>query len=435
MEGTVRTERFGVPVNTLSVEVVAGTDSGARVTGQEEITVGTASNNVLVLTDPTVSRYHLEIERQHDRVRIADLGTTNGTVVGPALVKNGTVAAAVGAKLSVGNTVLQITEGQPATVDLRHRSTYHGIVGSTPAMQHLMDNIERLGDSPASVLILGETGTGKELVARAIHEASARAEGPFVTVDCGAIPTSLFASELFGHERGAFTGADRSYPGAIERAHGGTLFLDEIGELPRDQQPALLGSLERRRVRRVGGRAEIDVDVRVVCATHRDLRAEVNAGTFRQDLYYRLAVVLLRIPALRERGDDIPELIQHFLRESQDERGLEALFEPRALREMMKYRWPGNVRELRNVVSAAQAMGGAPELDPSPIAAVGAGDTIEAVLSLPYKSARRTLLDHFEERYVRRILEASGGNVRKAARDAGMDRSYLNDLIKRHGLR
>jgi DNA-binding NtrC family response regulator len=285
-----------------------------------------------------------------------------------------------------------------------------------------------------SVLVTGESGTGKELLARAIHAESPRRGNAFVVVDCGAIPAHLVASELFGHERGAFTGADRRHAGAFERAHGGTLFLDEIGELPLDVQPALLGALERRSIRRVGGSEEIAADFRLVAATHRDLRAAVNSGAFRLDLYHRIAVVTLEIPPLRDRPDDIPLLVEHFLRQEGHDGPVEEIFDRAAIKRLAQRRWEGNGRELRNHVAATLSIGAEPppmaESDPT----VASDDIIGSVLGLTYKDARRVLTDAFEARYLAALLERSGGNVRQAARLARMDRSYLIELLRRHGL-
>jgi DNA-binding NtrC family response regulator len=433
---TVPKRSLGVPVRTLHVSVVAGPDTGAiRSSADEPITVGTAPGNTLTVNDRTVSRYHLELTRSQDRVRVVDLGSTNGTLIGPVLLHDGVGAVAVGSEIRIGQSVLSVTDGELVTVNLEHRTALGTIRGNALAMQQLMDTVEQLAGKAAPVLLLGESGTGKELIARALHDLGPRREGAFVTVDCGAVPANLFASELFGHERGAFTGADRMHTGAFERANGGTLFLDEIGELPAEHQAALLGALERRRIRRVGGRTEIPVDVRVVSATHRDLRAEVNAGSFRLDLYYRLAVVLVRVPALRDRPEDIPMLVAHFLAEEGHPGSVESVFPRETMRALQNHRWPGNVRELRNVVTAALATGKAPELESASLATAARADLLTPLLDLQYKEARRILLDEFEARYVRYLLDRMDGNVRRAAREAGMDRSYLNDLLKRHGVR
>jgi DNA-binding NtrC family response regulator len=295
-----------------------------------------------------------------------------------------------------------------------------------------------LAESAVSVLIEGETGTGKELVARAIHERGARRSAPFVVVDCGSMPATLIASELFGHERGAFTSADRRHEGAFERAGGGTLFLDEIGELPVEVQPALLGVLERRQFRRVGGASEIAVDVRVLAATHRDLRAAANQGTFRPDLYFRLAVTRIVIPPLRDRPEDVPELIRHFVEELSGP-GAPQPFDRATLASLARQHWAGNVRELRNLVESALAMGHVP----LPGAARPLDSTGGAGLSSPesgralarYREARAKAILDFERAYLGELIAECGGNASEAARRAGMDRPYLLTLLKRHGLR
>ena len=401
------------------------------------ISVGTAPGNDLVLSDETVSRYHLEIRRDEDRILIKDLGTTNGTALREALVDQARVLP--GTVLSLGNTKLEIRDGEPLTFELHPEERLGRLRGRSQAMLRLMARIKRAASSDASVLLVGETGTGKELTAQAIHEASRRGSRPFETVDCGALLPTLVASELFGHEKGAFTGADRRHIGAFERADGGTLFLDEIGELPSSLQPALLGALERRSFRRVGGNTSIKVDVRVVCATHRDLRAEVNQGRFRQDLYYRLAVVPLLLPPLRERTDDILLLVEHFLEEARFDGELRDIFSPKAIENLKNHRWPGNIRELRNFVEAAVVMGETPHFgaERSARRASTMSRTLEAdeALELPYGEARAAVLEGFEAKYLSALLKRAKGNVSAAAREAKMNRSYLIKMLKRHGLK
>ncbi len=423
-------------MHTLRVLVSEGPDAGASYSATaERVTVGTANGNDLVLTDPTVSRYHLEIAPTPEGVSILDPGSTNGLYVGAVRVSRGIVAA--GTHLTLGRTVLRVLDGETAEVDVHAGNVLGGMRGRTPLMRRLMAQVERAAQSSAALLLVGESGTGKEVVARAVHELGPRAAAPFVTVDCGALAPTLVASELFGHERGAFTGAERQHEGAFERAHGGTLFLDEIGELPLPLQATLLGALERRRFRRLGGKTELAVDVRVVSATHRDLRGEVNRDSFRLDLYYRLAVVVLTVPPLREHVDDIPLLVEHFLRESGLSDPLDRYFSAAALGSLTKYFWPGNVRELRNFVEATVAMGESPELSGSarPDAKHEAGDPIEPLLTLPYGEARAALLKNFEKRYLGELVTRVHGNVSRAAREARMDRSHLIELLKRHDIR
>jgi DNA-binding NtrC family response regulator len=307
-------------------------------------------------------------------------------------------------------------------------------------MLRLFADVERVAPAPTSVLIVGESGTGKERVAEALHARSPRARSPLVTIDCGALSSSLLASELFGHERGAFTGADRTHKGAFERAEDGTVFLDEIGELPAADQSALLGVLERRRFRRVGGSTDLDLEARVIAATNRDLRAEVNNGRFRQDLYHRLAVVVLRLAPLRERREDIPILIEHFARELGAVGSIESVFGAEQLACWQKHPWPGNIRELRNAVEAALVVG--PQLhrdEPAPAAPAAAepgalGGDPDAPLS-PYKDQRAAVVRDFERAYLTRLMAQAAGNVSQAARIAKMDRSHLIDLLHRHGLK
>ena len=434
--GIIQDQATGIPVRTLKLLVLEGPDSGREIIADSEtLSVGTAPGNDLVLQDTTVSRYHLELSQRHDGVLVVDHGSTNGTYVGPVRIQIALVRA--GTALRVGRSTVQVLDGSTRTISLYAGEAMAGLVGSTPVMRRLMARIEQAARSESAVLVVGESGTGKELVARALHDLGPRARGPFVTVDCGALAPTLVASEIFGHERGAFTGADRQHIGAFEQANGGTLFLDEIGELPAQLQSTLLGVLERRRFRRLGGKAPISVDVRIVSATNRDLRAEVNAGGFRLDLYYRLAVVVFQVPPLRERVDDIPLLVEHFLRDCGFAGSAETLIPPDALRSLSSHHWPGNVRELRNLVEATLAMGEAPklesELEGAETTASGQ-DVIGALLARPYRDARSRLLFEFESRYLRHILDRAGGNVSRAAREARLDRSHLRTLLKRHGL-
>jgi len=421
-----------VAVRTLSIEVMAGPDAGKRAEADtERLTIGSANGNVLLLTDPTVSRFHLELARTDGGVSVTDLGSTNGTFVGGVQIGQGIVPPET--QLQLGRTLLRVFDGAGSTIALHESDRLSDLLGATPAMRRLMAQVARVATVNVPVLLIGESGTGKELVARALHEHSPRKNAPLVVVDCGALAPGVVMSELFGHERGAFTGADRMHAGAFERAHGGTLFLDEIGELPPELQPQLLGALERRKFRRVGGQTDIAVDVRVVAATNRDLRAEVNAGSFRLDLYHRLAVVEVRLPPLRERPEDIPLLVRHFLLECGHEGPMESVVSAEALDELKTHRWPGNVRELRNWVEATVAMGESPELFRSEPSDAEPSD--DAHLSMPYKDARNAVLHRFEQKYLTRLIAAANGNVSEAARRAKMDRSYLIKLLQRHHLK
>lgn len=433
---TVPLERSGRLVRTLRVEVCSGPDTGRTIASDSgAISVGTAAGNDLVLTDNTVSRFHLEVRRQAGRILAVDLGSTNGTRIGSAVLQSSSATVDPKTTLSVGATTLRVDDGD--IVEVGDAPARLGdFFGQGEPVRRLMAQATRVAASDVSVLVLGESGTGKELIARALHDASSRAAEPFVTVDCGAITPTLFSSELFGHERGAFTGAERQHIGAFERAHGGTVFLDEIGELPAELQSALLGALERRRVRRVGGRDDIEIDVRLVSATHRDLRSHVNSGAFRLDLFYRIAVVTLAVPPLRERREDIPGRIEHFLADAGYSGRLGDVFPPDAVKQLLSHPWPGNVRELRNFVLGTLALGEPARLDSVP-AGGDEGDSVKSAsaFELPYREAKRVVMDDFERRYVEHLLQKSGGNARQAARDARMDRSYLMELMKRHRLR
>jgi len=419
------------PVRTLRVRVVDGPDAGKTVTSDDDrMTIGSAETCGLVLSDRTVSRYHVELTASPQGIRVRDMGSTNGLFAGAMRITDAVVPPAT--RLLLGGTSIEVDDGAKALVPLYEADSLGGLLGTSLPMRRVMAQLARVAASAASVLLVGESGTGKELAARALHDGSPRAGQPFEIVDCASLVPSLVASELFGHERGAFTGAERMHVGAFERASGGTVFLDEVGELTREIQPQLLGALERRRVRRLGASTDIPIDVRVVSATHRDLRAEVNAGAFRVDLFYRLAVVLVELPPLRERRGDLRTLVQHFLRDAGSpdppERALPAGF----LEMLADHSFPGNVRELRNLVEAALATGESPA--PVHPSRMGAG-VVDAFLDGTYRAAREGVLADFESRYLTRLLERTEGNVSKAARLAAMDRSHLIQLLQKHGLR
>jgi transcriptional regulator with GAF, ATPase, and Fis domain len=345
------------------------------------------------------------------------------------------------ARIRVGRTdVVLRYPAQASPVELWPDERFGGLIGASTPMRELFAQMSRVAQSDAPALILGETGTGKELAARAIHDASARASGPFVIVDCAALAGSLIEGELFGHARGAFTGAVASRAGSFEAANGGTIFLDEIGELPPELQPKLLRVLESRTVKRLGESEHRSIDVRLVAATHRDLRHMVNAGAFREDLYFRIAVLPLVLPPLRARQEDVPLLFNHFLAGRRT-------VEPVSERDLAEMPWLGNVRELRNFVERACAIGGARDALQSTAAtaasaAVAAGQASPApgaaaspiAFEQPFKEFRERWIDHGEREYLRRLLERCGRNVPLAAEQAGLDRTYVYRLIRKHGL-
>ena len=407
-------------VTSVRLVVLDGPDKDRNGVGTDHLAVGSAENNTFVLTDPTVSRYHLEATRVSGGILLRDLGSTNGTYAGAVRIDSAVVPP--GTNVTIGGTTLRFEDGARKTAPALQATTLGRMVASSRQMLALFADIDRIAAARSPVLVVGESGTGKELVASALHDRSKRPD-ELVAIDCGAIPSGLLSSELFGHERGAFTGADRTHAGAFERAGRGTVFLDEIGELPFADQATLLGVLERRRFRRVGGDAEIELRARVVAATNRDLRAEVNHNKFRHDLYYRLAVVVLRLPALRERPEDIDLLVAYFARELGVTGALEDVFGATVLDHWRRRAWPGNIRELRNAVESAIVMG--PPVD---------GSQASGPVT-PYKQARADSSARFELEYVTRVMEVAEGNVSRAARLAAMDRSHLIDLLRRHGVR
>jgi DNA-binding NtrC family response regulator len=297
-------------------------------------------------------------------------------------------------------------------------------------MRQLFATLERIAPTEASVVLEGESGTGKDLAARAVHAGSRRARKPFVVFDCGAAAPGLIESELFGHARGAFTGAAGERAGVFEAAHGGTLFIDEIGELPLELQPKLLRVLEQREVRRLGENTVRPVDVRVLAATNRDLEREVEAKRFREDLFYRLAVVRVRMPALRERPDDIPQLIDHFLQDLAVD-GLPPVLGPEVRAALCRRPWPGNVRELRNAVARAVYL---PE-DALRSQSLAQASVDEVDTEVPYKVAKDRLLEAFERRYLGALLASTDGNVSAAAKKSGINRTHLQAMLKKLGMR
>jgi transcriptional regulator with GAF, ATPase, and Fis domain len=395
-------------------------------------TVGSAPGAEVRVADREVSRLHAELEPTQQGTWIRDLGSRNGTFVGDLRVTAALLPD--GARLRLGGTELSLRYPSEASpVELWPGDSFGGLVGGSAPMRELYARLAQVAESDAPVLLLGETGTGKELAARAIHAASRRAAHPFVIVDCAALSASLVEGELFGHARGAFTGAVGARAGSFEAAEGGTIFLDEIGELPLAMQPKLLRVLESRTVKRLGASEHRPVDVRLIAATHRDLARLVNSGAFREDLYFRVAVLPLVLPALRARPTDIPLLYRHFLAGRQPR-------EPISERVLTEMPWLGNVRELRNFVERVCAIGASGPLQLSgslaPATDAPTAPTGDSPVSLnqPFKEFRERWIDHGEREYVRRLLERNGRNVAVAAEAAGLDRTYVYRLIRKHDL-
>jgi len=412
------------------VRVTAGPDAGLQCRLEPGTTrVGTAPSCALRLTDAAVSRLHCELRVEPAGVRVVDTGSTNGTRVDGLDVVEARLRNS--ARVELGTTTLAVEiHGEPLEITLAPRERFGRMLGVSPAMRGVFQLMATVAPTNATVLFQGETGTGKELAAQAIHESSRRAEGPFVAVDCGAIAEHLIESELFGHLRGAFTGATGDRRGLFEEASGGTLFLDEIGELPLSLQPKLLRVLEEREVRPVGSNTPRPVDVRVIAATNRPLASAVNAGAFREDLYYRLAVFEIVLPPLRERREDLDFLAEHF---AANITGKPGHLGPELLASIRSRSWPGNVRELRNFIERSAILG----LGPGQPASTAAPASLEIFASadLPMKEARERCMAQFEAQYVASLLRRTGGNVTRAAEIAGVSRRYLHKLKSDRKLR
>jgi DNA-binding NtrC family response regulator len=441
--------------NRQKVMVVAGPDRGLEVEiADRDLTVGTGPSCDLVLSDATVSRRHCIIGVDRDRYVLRDLDSTNGTSVDGTPIREAYLAP--GARIRLGDTEL-VFQPKKRWERIEPAGDSFGLLyGSSDAMRSVFALLAKVAGTDLSTVLVGETGTGKELAARSLHDASARRGKPFVVVDCGAISDNLVESELFGHERGSFTGADQRRVGAFEAAHTGTVFLDEIGELPLDLQPKLLRVLERHEIKRLGSTKMVEIDVRVVAATHRDLHAMVRAGTFREDLYYRLAEVVVTLPPLRDRKADMALLVGRILTEYAEPGQKPLSAEASAIEELARRAWPGNVRELRNTLRRAMilAEGGVLRVsDLTSLSSLGPSRPVEirqdrneapadpslptAELSddLPIKDARERWVAPMEREYLVRVLKRCGGDLDKAAAEAGVHRKSFERLLRQHGIK
>jgi DNA-binding NtrC family response regulator len=417
----------------IMATVLNGSNKGTQKQVQGRLTIGKASDNDLVINDDTVSRHHCEIVRAPDGIHVRDLESTNGTKIDGTRIREAMLQP--GSVLKVGEIEVAFRPiAQKLEVLPSDKSQFGPALGASLSMRTIFGVLERIAKTDATVLLEGETGTGKDVLARAVWSQSQRAAKPFVVVDCGAVSYSLIESELFGHERGSFTGAVSQRQGAFELADGGTVFLDEIGELPLDVQPKLLRVLETKEFRRVGGNKPLSANVRVIAATKRDLQREVAAGKFREDLYFRLAVVPVTVPSLRARREDIPILVEHILKST----GADLTVSPETMAALSSHDWPGNVRELRNVLERAIYMAqatGSTELGVVALPSGGGEPAFQFEAEKSYRETRAKYDSEFEKRYVRWLLGRHGGNVSAAAREAKMDRKHLSDLAKKHGLR
>lgn len=402
--------------------------------GLAPVVVGSSPECDIVVDEPYVSRRHCEFVRTPRGVVVRDLGSRNGVWMQTTRLLEAIITP--GGNVTLGNLTLTLeTQTDPVRVALSQSHRFGEAIGKSVVMRALFAVLEKAAQTNEPILMLGESGTGKELLAQAIHHASTRSKGPFVIFDCGAVAPSLVETELFGHEKGAFSGAHTSRTGLVQAAHGGTLFLDELGELPLDLQPKLLRVLESRTVRPVGSNQTIPVDVRIVVATHRDVRQKMTTGEFRQDLYYRLAVVEVNIPPLRERRDDIPLLVEHMLTARNPPCTLADL-PPNTLDMLMAHVWPGNVRELRNTLSRIllfQSANALSLLDSGEQASVSTPNPVP--LNIPFHEARNALVADFERRYITAQLRAHGASVTAAAKAMGVSRQFLHKLIAEHGVK
>jgi transcriptional regulator with PAS, ATPase and Fis domain len=427
---------ISVNYSKVRVSVTRGPDTGAvSEIASSALRIGSSSDNDLVLADETVSRRHCAIEPVTGGVRVRDEGSTNGIFVAGMRVHDAVMSGAV--ELQLGNTTVLIEPLAETVVREQIVAERFGdLLGRSARMRELFADLVRIAQSDASLLVEGETGTGKELVAESVHRASPRSEGPFVVFDCSAVAPTLVESELFGQERGAYTGAVQR-AGLFEQAHKGTIFLDELGELPKELQPKLLRVLERREVRRLGGQRTLPVDVRVVSATNRNLAAEVKRGSFREDLYFRVATAHVQVPPLRDRMEDLPLLVEHFLKRARSPYHVENI-PPQVWAMFTAHRWPGNVRELWNAVQRFLIT---PDRVLFPDVSSGAAGpahppepALEGAELQPLRIARRDASDAFERSYLNALLQRANGSMKHAAAIADVSRQMVQKLMRKHGL-
>ncbi|UQA63538.1 sigma 54-interacting transcriptional regulator [Polyangium aurulentum] len=430
---TIRSDAVELP----DLRVVVSPPSAPPVEatlGLRPLVFGSSPSCDVLVPDPLVSRRHCQLLLEERGVVLRDLGSKNGTFMGNMRIFE--ILMPPDASATIGTTTIVLrASGRPAVVPLSTSARFGQALGAALAMRALFAQLERAAAASETILLLGESGTGKELLARAVHDASPRRDCPFVVFDCSAVAPSLLEAELFGHAKGAFTGAASARAGLLEQAHGGTLFIDEIGELPLELQPKLLRALESRQCRRVGSTQYTPFDARIVAATHRDLQGRVAAGTFREDLYYRLAVVEAMVPPLRERKEDIPLLVERFLAAQSPPLTLADL-PPNAMDLLKAHHWPGNVRELRNTVTRLVLFPHMVEqaiTRTAPRRVGGAADELGQIIALPLREARDMVVEQFERKYITAKLREHGGNVSRAAAAMGVSRQFLHRLMERYG--
>lgn len=436
-----------ISLRKCQLSVIEGPDKGKKYSLVKPITkLGKKETNDLVIADSTVSRNHSMIEFTSDSFLLRDMDSTNGTYLNGNKVKEAYLVP--GDRIKIGNSTIEfVAFEEKVRFEPSENDHFGEMMGTSLKMRQIFGLLEKISPSMATVVIEGETGTGKDLVARAIHENSSRKNRPFVVFDCGSVAPNLIESELFGHEKGAFTGAVKSRRGSFEEAGGGTIFLDEIGELTLDLQPKLLRALESREIRRVGMSTSVPIDVRVVCATNRNLKKDVTEGRFREDLYYRLSVVKVTLPPLRERLEDIPLIVEKFLKEGKFNRMADGTLhvtrvEDDALKALQKHNWPGNVRELLNILERASAMAEDNTIRKDHIEFVFSEldkeeertEKMEVVKDIPFKEAKQKIVEVFERDYLLDVLKRNNYNLSKASREAGIDRKHIRNLLKKYGI-
>ena len=431
-------------VRKTKLLVISGPLQGHEfVVNRDTFTIGSSNHNDLTIQDSTVSKRHCEIAVEQSGYQIRDLESTNGTLVQGVRVSSAHLAP--GCEIQLGKTRIVFCPLQDANdIPLSSEESFGKMLGRSVPMRRIFYLAETYSPTDVTVMITGETGTGKEVLAEEIHNHSLRKDKPFIVIDCAAISKELIESELFGHIKGAFTGANTDRQGAFELADGGTVFLDEIGDLSPELQPKLLRVLEKREIRRVGCNKVRKIDVRIISATNRNLANEVNEGNFREDLYYRLSVVHLELPPLRRRREDVPLLVKRFLADLQGENAIDQLADfDRTMDILKRHEWPGNVRELKNLIELAFYS----ERRPVDLSAflslgnlrIGQHEEVQQEYNFtadkPFKDAKNDLIEEFERAYLSDLLARNKQNISQSARAAGIERAYLQRLIRKYGMR
>jgi DNA-binding NtrC family response regulator len=412
---------------------ISGPDRGdsTPIRPGQEVYFGSSPDCQMQLSDKTVSRRHLKAVLHNEQVILIDQGSTNGAFIHGSRFKE--IAIGHGAEFKLGRTTIKyLPEDEVVEPEPSAEQNFGQLMGGDTKMRQLFKLMSDISATDATCLIEGETGTGKELIAEEIHNHSHRRNGPFVVFDCGSVPRELIESALFGHVKGSFTGAHSDRRGAFADAHGGTIFLDEIGEMALDLQPSLLRVLDKRAVRKVGSNTYENIDVRVVAATNRDLRKEVQEKNFREDLYYRLAVIRVGVPPLRERGNDIPLLVEYFMHKFAPHKNLKV--SPEDMQTLRRHSWPGNVRELRNAIERACLLANGDYINLEDALHAESAPAMGVRTDLPFKEAKGQLVEMFEREYIEDLMTRHSMNLSAAAREAQIDRKHLRELIRKYDL-